>query len=139
MRTMISLGIILTLLIGNSGAALAQTSPQPNSAKDLERIEKVKKDINDIGVGKTITVSRIDNRDFFGRVKSIGNDDFEITDSDSKQVHIFKYVDIKNVRPGDGKIMSSGRRRNSRSAKYVVAGIVGGIIAFAVIAAKSLK
>lgn len=139
MRTFISLSLVLAFFIGSSSFAFAQTAAQTLSAKELDRIGKVKEDLNDIGAGNTITVTRIDNRDFFGKVKSIGKDDFEIVDSDSKQVHLFKYVDIKNVRSGDGKITARGNRRNNRSSKYIIAGVVGGLIAFAVIAAKSLK
>lgn len=122
--TLVSIG----LLLSSSPLAFSQTGSMTMSKKDLERIAKVKKDLADIGVGNTITVSRLDNRDFFGRVKSIGADDFEVAESDSKQVQIFKYADIKNVRSGDGQRGYISGRKNNRSRPYVLAGLIGGLI-----------
>lgn len=122
--TLVSIG----LLLSSSPLAFSQTGSTAMSKKDLERIAKVKKDLADIGVGNTITVSRLDNRDFFGRVKSIGADDFEVAETDSKQVQIFKYADIKNVRSGDGQRGYISGRKNNRSRPYVLAGLIGGLI-----------
>ena len=122
--TLVSIG----LLLSSSPLAFSQTGSTAMSKKDLERIAKVKKDLADIGVGNTITVSRLDNRDVFGRVKSIGADDFEVAESDSKQVQIFKYADIKNVRSGDGQRGYISGRKNNRSRPYVLAGLIGGLI-----------
>lgn len=122
--TLVSIG----LLLSSSPLAFSQTGSTAMSKKDLERIAKVKKDLADIGVGNTITVSRLDNRDVFGRVKSIGADDFEVAESDSKQVQIFKYADIKNVRSGDGQRGYISGRKNNRNRPYVLAGLIGGLI-----------
>lgn len=122
--TLVSIG----LLLSSSQLAFSQTGSTAMSKKDLDRIAKVKKDLADIGVGNPITVSRLDNRDFFGRVKAIGTDDFEVAESDSKQVQIFKYADIKNVRSGDGQRGYISGRKNNRSRPYVLAGIIGGLI-----------
>lgn len=122
--TLVSIG----LLLSSSQLAFSQTGSTAMSKKDLDRIAKVKKDLADIGVGNPITVSRLDNRDFFGRVKAIGTDDFEVAESDSKQVQIFKYADIKNVRSGDGQRGYISGRKNNRSRPYVLAGLIGGLI-----------
>lgn len=119
--------------------AFAQVTVAPAPDKDTKRIEKVKRDLSDIGRGNTITVSRLDNRDFFGRVKDIGDDDFEIVETDTNKVHIFKYVDIKNVRSGDGKTGYRSGRRNPRSGKYVVAGLGAGLVVLLLVVAKGLK
>lgn len=118
-------------------AAAQTTAPSP---KDIKRIEKVRKDVEKTGVGNTITVSRIDNRDFFGRVRAVGLDDFEITETDSKQVQIFRYRDIKNVREGDGTLgYADGKRRNRRSRWFVLAGGIAAIFAVVAIAASGDK
>lgn len=80
----------------------------------------------------------MDNRDFFGTVKTIGADDFEVTETDSKQVQIFKYIDIKNVRSGDGQRGYISGRKNNRSRPYVIAGILGGLVVGLLLIGKEL-
>ncbi len=118
----------------------AQTPTTKPTTPDAERIAKVKKDLSNIGVGKEVTVSRKDNRDFFGRVQKIGVDDFEIIETDSNIVQIFKYEDIKNVRSGDGKLSPmTGKRNNSRLLRIVAFVAVGVLVAAIVIVVKGLK
>lgn len=109
-RTIVSIFVSMTLLITSNYLAFSQT---PSSEKELKRIAKIKKDLAKIGLGNTITVSRLDKRDFFGRVKNIGSDDFEIVETDSGQALSFKYSDLKNVRKGDGeRNLITGKRKN---------------------------
>lgn len=129
--------VAFLLLIACNQLAFSQT---PVSSQDAKRIEKVKKDVEKIKVGNTITVSRLDNRDFFGRVKSIGNDDFEIIETDSKQVLSFKYVDIKNVREGDGNNRYvGGQRKNPRSKWFVFGGAIAALFVIVVVAGSQTK
>lgn len=137
-RIFISVIVTFAVLITANQMAFSQVTVAPVSNKDTKRVEKVKRDLSDIGRGNTITVSRIDNRDFFGRVKDIGDDDFEITETDTNRVQIFKYVDIKNVRKGDGQTGYRSGRRNHRSRPYVIAGLVGGLILGLLLAAREL-
>jgi hypothetical protein len=139
-KSVISTLVSIALLISGNYIVLSQASIPAPSQKDLERIAKVKKDLNKIGVGKTITVSRVDNRDFFGRVKSIGENDFEIVETDSKQIQIFNYLDIKNVRAGDGNNRYvGGQRKNPRSKWFVFGGSVAAILIIAVVVATQAK
>ncbi|MEQ1606348.1 MAG: hypothetical protein ABL999_15915 [Pyrinomonadaceae bacterium] len=135
-RTFFSAMAAFAVFITANQLAFSQVSVAPVSNKDTKRIEKVKRDLEDIGVGNTITVSRIDNRDFFGRVKSIGAADFEVVETDSKVTQIFKYVDIKNVRSGDGQIMAMGTRKNRRHRWIIPIVFVGGLIALTAIGLK---
>lgn len=125
--------LFVTFFILGTQRADAQAPTASLSKQDAERIAKVKKDIAKIGVDKEVTVSRIDNRDFFGRVQKIGVDDFEIVETDSKIVQIFKYVDIKNVRSGDGRVSAlTGKRSNSRFRRIRLI-IAAGVLVTAVI------
>jgi hypothetical protein len=125
---------IIAILVSCNYLGFTQAVPAL-SKKDEERIAKVQKDLRKIGLGNTITVSRIDNRDFFGRVKTIGSSDFEIVETDSKQIQIFKYADIKNVREGDGTAAyADGKRRNRRTRWVVLAAGLAAIILIPVIA-----
>lgn len=123
---------------------MRQTAAQPPAAQpavqDAERISKVKKDLLDIGVGNEVTVSRLDNRDFFGRVRTIGTADFQIIETDSKRIQIFKYEDIKNVRSGDGnKNPVTGKRRNSRVGRIIGFVAAGTAAVLAIVIIKALK
>ncbi|MFT3744351.1 MAG: hypothetical protein QM785_08645 [Pyrinomonadaceae bacterium] len=131
-KSFLSTLVVFGVLITANQLVFSQTGSIAVSQKDSERIAKVKKDTAKIGVGKAITVSRLDNRDFFGTVRTIGTDDFEVIETDSGQIQIFKYVDIKNVRSGDGKISPiTGKRGNSRTKKilgFVAVGVLATII-----------
>lgn len=124
MQQKIKIFWIFTLLITLTANSLllAQPPANPVSPQDQKRIEKVKKDVAKIGVGKTITVSRLDNQDFFGRVTTIGTDEFDIIETDSKQAKSFKFADLKNVREGDGSNAYFGGKRKNRRTRWVVLG-----------------
>lgn len=131
---------LVAFFIVTTPKTAAQASPTTPSSSDAERIAKVKKDLADIGVGKEITVSRKDNKDFFGRVKTIGTSDFEVIEIDYGVVQIFKYEDVKNVRSGAGSISRiTGKRGNSRVKRIIGFAAVGVAVVAVVVVIKGLK
>jgi hypothetical protein len=124
--------IAVTLAAAHIG--LGQSSTSEQVSKDAKRIDKVRKDVAAIGLGGGITVSRVDNRDFFGNIQKIGSDDFEVADADANTVHVFKYADIRNVRPGAGvKNRITGKRSNSRTRKVLGWAGIGALAALFVV------
>lgn len=108
----------LALLITSNHFCFAQTNPTNQSqTKQVQetKIEKLKKRIEEIGVGGKITVVRLDNRDFYGKVSNIEADGFQINEVDLKQTINFEYTEIKKIKTGEGgKSLITGKRANSK-------------------------
>ncbi|MCY7376730.1 MAG: hypothetical protein LH472_12290 [Pyrinomonadaceae bacterium] len=106
----------LALLITSNHLCFAQTNPANSSPKkqvQAAKLEKLKKQVEKIGIGGKITVIRLDERDFYGSVSSIEADGFQIVEVDLKQTVGFKYAELKKINKGDGeKNLFSGRRVN---------------------------
>lgn len=116
MRRSILVVLMLTaLLVIENRVCLAQT----NSKKEVQAaaLEKLKKKINDIGIGGKITVIKLDERKFFGKITGIEDDAFQISDVDSGQTIVFKYAELKKVQKGDGERNAFTGKRNNPSAK----------------------
>lgn len=108
----------LAILITSNHLCFAQTNPVNSSqTKQVKtaKLEKLKKQVEEIGVGGKITVIRLDNRDFYGKVNNIEADSFQIDEVDLKQTIGFKYTEIKKIKTGaGGKSLITGRRANHK-------------------------
>ncbi len=106
----------LAILITSNQLCFAQTnSTNQSQKKKTDTIEKLKKQVEKIGIGGKITVIRVDQRDFYGSVSNIEADGFQIIEVDLKQTVSFKYTEIKKIKTGDGeKNLITGKRVNPR-------------------------
>ncbi len=108
----------LALLITSNHLCFAQTNPansSPMKQVQAAKLEKLKKQVEKIGIGGKITVIRLDERDFYGRVSNIEADGFHIEEVDLKQTLTFKYTEVKKIKTGDGeKNLITGRRVNPK-------------------------
>ena len=106
------------ILITSNHLCFAQTNPADSSQmKQVQTAakEKLKKQVEKIGVGGKITVIRLDKRDFYGTVSSIEADGFQIVEVDLKQTLSFKYTELKKIKSGDGeRNLLSGKRVNPK-------------------------
>ena len=106
------------ILITSNHLCFAQTNPADSSQmKQVQTAakEKLKRQVEKIGVGGKITVIRLDKRDFYGTVSSIEADGFQIVEVDSKQTNSFKYTELKKIKSGDGeRNLLSGKRVNPK-------------------------
>jgi len=122
----------LTLLVTSNHLCFAQTNPaNPTQMKQVQAsaIEKFKQQVEKIGIGRNITVIRIDEREFYGSVSNIEADGFQIDEVDLKQTVSFKYNELKKVRKGyGGKNYAVGKRVNPRRSFLIGAAIVGGLV-----------
>ena len=109
----------LAILITSNQICFAQTKSADSSQQQVQTAakEKLKKEVEKIGIGGKITVVRLDERKFYGSVNSIEADGFQITEVDSKQTTDFKYAELKKVRKGDGERNLLTGKRNNPSAK----------------------
>lgn len=106
----------LAILITSNQLCFAQTnSTNQSQKKKTDTIEKLKKQVEKIGIGGKITVIRVDQRDFYGSVSNIEADGFQMIEVDLKQTVSFKYTEIKKIKKGDGeKNLITGKRVNPR-------------------------
>lgn len=106
------------ILSTSNHLCFAQTNPVNSSqAKQVKaaKLEKLKKQVEKIGVGGKITVIRLDERDFYGKVSNIEADSFQIEEVDLKQALTFKYAEVKKIKTGDGeRNLITGRRANPK-------------------------
>jgi len=117
---------ISALLITSNHLCFAQTNPvNPSPMKQVQaaKLEKLKKQVEKIGIGTKITVIRLDEREFYGSVSNLEADGFQIDEVDLKQTVSFKYIELKKVRKGyGGKNYAVGKRvKPGRSLLYGVA------------------
>ncbi len=121
----------LALLIASNHLCFAQTNPANSSQMQQVQaaaIEKLKKQVEKIGIGRKITVIRLDEREFYGSVSNIEADGFQIDEVDLKQTVGFKYNELKKVRKGyGGKNYAVGKRVNPRRSFLVGAALLGGL------------
>ncbi len=117
-QTFLATLAFFTILIASNQLSFAQTAPpNPLQRKEVKaaKLEKLKKQVNRIGIGGKITVIRLDEQDFYGRVSNIEAEGFQIEEIDLKQTLAFKYTEIKKIKTGDGeKNLITGRRVNPK-------------------------
>ncbi len=121
----------LALLITSNHLCFAQTNPANSSQMQQVQaaaLEKLKKEVEKIGIGRKITVIRLDEREFYGSVSNIEAGGFKIDEVDLKQTVSFKYNELKKVRKEyGGKNYAVGKRVNPRRSFLIGAAIVGGL------------
>ena len=115
-HSFLSVLITFALLVTSNHLCFAQTDTANSSPKKQVQVaakEKLKKQVEKIGIGGKITVIRLDERKFYGSVNGIEDDNFQIQDVDTKQTLDFKYAELKKVKKGDGeKNLLTGKRAN---------------------------
>ena len=121
----------LAILITNNHLCFAQTNPANSSQmKQVQaaKLEQLKKQVEKIGIGRKITVIRLDEREFYGSISSIEADGFQIDEVDLKQTVSFKYTELKKVRKDyGGKNYAVGKRVNKRRSLIITAAFIGGL------------
>ena len=120
----------MTILITSNNFCLAQTNSAAGSSKKTTKLEKLKKQVEKIGVGGKITVIRLDKQDFYGKVTNIETDSFQIEEIDLKQTLTFKYTEVKKIKTGDGeKSLITGKRNNPKKGWLIGVAIFGTLAA----------
>jgi hypothetical protein len=136
-QSLLALLASLAILITSNYLCFAQTDPansSPMKRTQTAALEKLKKQVEKIGIGRKITVIRLDNREFYGSVSSIEADGFEIDEVDSKQTISFKYTELKKVRKDyGGKNYAVGKRINKNRGLIIASAVLGGLILLLVI------
>lgn len=130
-NSLLTILVSSAILITTNHLCFAQINPAGSSSVkqiQLARIEELRKQVEKIGIGKKITVIKLDEREFYGSVSSIEADGFQIDEVDLKQTINFKYTELKKVRKGfGGKNYAVGKRVNPFRSLLIGAAVVGGL------------
>jgi len=130
--------ITFALAIGNNPPAFCQ-SPQNNPASSSQ-VQKVKDQVQQIGIAKKVTVILLSGKEYYGAISKIESDSFEIAEVDLKQRITFDYKDVKKARKGyGGWNYFTGKRVNPRTNLVAGIAVVGGLFGLAIFAASQTK
>ena len=123
--------------------AVAKSAATRRQKEDAKRLERIRRVVNKVGVGRGITVFLKNGDDLHGTVSRIGEEDFEVAEVDLKQLVTVRYESAEKVRSGYGGRnpftgnRGSGPRRGTRIAMFGTFLFVG--LALPVILIRSSK
>jgi hypothetical protein len=130
--------ITFALASGNNVPAYCR-SPQ-NIPATSPQIQKVKDQVQKIGIAKKVTVIMLSGKEYYGAIGKIESDSFEIAEVDLKQRMAFDYKDVKKARKGYGGWNSiAGKRVNPRTSLIAGVAAVGGLIGLAIFGVSQTK
>lgn len=115
--------LTFALIFANSAPAYCR-SPQNNPGSS-SRIQRVKDQIQTIGVGEDVTVILSSGLEYYGEIGKIEADNFEIDDIDLRQMVTIAYTDVKKVEKGYGKMNSSSGKRQKGSRSKLILAVAG--------------
>ena len=145
-RTHLTLLLALSLLLTQTRPALAQAQaadggdaagaavsakPTKQERDAAKRIEKLKRVVGKVGVGRRITVFLKNGEDLHGTVSRVGAEDFDVAEVDLKKLITVRYEFTEKVRQGYGNInLFTGKRTSPRKGTDVA--LLGGILFVAI-------
>ncbi len=117
--------------------SFAQSASQASTQLD-QQAEKIKREIEKIGLAHKITVILKSEAEYYGSVAQISDTSFRIAEVDLQKDMTFEYEEVKKVRPNyGGKNYISGKRPNPRWGKIALVGLLGGLITLAALVGSS--
>jgi len=133
--------ITFALIFANSAPAYCQ-SPQ-NKPASSSQIQKVKDQIQKLGVAEDVTVILLSGVEHYGAISKIEPDSFEIAEVDLRQMVAIAYKDVKKVEKGYGEMNSSTGKRQKRVKSrsdliWLIAG-VGSLVGLGLWGASKVK
>jgi hypothetical protein len=81
-------------------AAAAKSVAAKRQKESAKRIEKLRRVVNRVGVGRRITIFLENGDDLHGTVSRIGEEDFEVAEVDQRRIITVPYAHVKKVRSG---------------------------------------
>ncbi|MCA1615858.1 MAG: hypothetical protein LC800_17510 [Acidobacteria bacterium] len=142
-RTHLTLLLALSLLLTQTRPALAQAQPADGGGAAVKseptkqqkaadkRVEKLKRVVNKVGVGRRITVFLKNGEDLHGTVSRVGAEDFDVAEVDLKQLITVRYEFTEKVREGYGNVnLFTGKRTSPRKGTDIA--LLGGILFVAI-------
>src|SRR5215475_4438908 len=119
--------LTFALVLGNNAPAFCR-SPQ-----------NIPSQVQKLGIAEDVTVILLTGKEYYGAIRKVEPDSFEIAEVDLKQVMAFDYKDVKKVRKGYGGRGFAGKRVNPRNQWIAGAAVLGLLIVLPVIMLASSK
>ena len=151
-RTHLTLLLALSLLLAQThpahgqsaavAAAVAKSGLTKQQKETARRVEKLKRVVNKVGVGRRITAFLKNGDELHGTVARIGEEDFDLAEVDLKELITVRYEFTEKVRQGYGNInLFTGKRTSPRKGTNaaVFGGLMFVVIALPLIAIRSMK
>lgn len=116
---------------GDGKAAAVRSEPTKQQKDAARRIEKLKRVVGKVGVGRRITVFLKNGEDLHGTVSRVGPEDFDVAEVDLKQLITVRYEFTEKVREGYGNVnLFTGKRRSPRKGTDIA--LLGGVLFVAI-------
>lgn len=142
-RTHLTLLLALSLLLtqtrpalaqgpsGDVDAAAAKTEPTKQQKAATKRIDKLKRVVEKVGVGRRITIFLKNGEDLHGTVSRVGAEDFDVAEVDLKELITVRYEFTEKVREGYGGLnLFTGKRASPRKGTSLA--LFGGVMFIAI-------
>jgi hypothetical protein len=143
-RTHLTLLLALSLLLtqtrpalaraqaaGGVGAANAKSEPTRQQKDAARRIDKLKRVVGKVGVGRRITVFLRNGDELHGTVSRVGPEDFDVAEVDLKELFTVRYEFTEKVREGYGGFnLFTGKRASPRKGTGLA--VFGGVLFVAI-------
>jgi hypothetical protein len=96
MRSTVSVVCLLSVSLSLAQGQQQTASTQPDK-KIAEHAEKMRRNIEQKGVGHQVTIITKDGAEFHGAISEITDQDFRVAEIDMKQIVPFRYEDVKKI------------------------------------------
>jgi hypothetical protein len=97
-RTNIIKQILAFALVALAINVACVTSVPAQSSKEVERVQKVRRSVNGIGIGENVEVKTLDGAKLKGQINEIGEDYLVVADNKTGNVTRLTFAQVKQVK-----------------------------------------
>ena len=97
-RTNIIKQTLAVVLVGLATSLACASSTPAQTSKEVQRIQKVGREINKIGIGENVWVKTLDGTKLKGHINEIGDDYVVVADNKTGNVTRLPFAQVKQVK-----------------------------------------
>ena len=90
--------ILAVVLVGLAINFACATSAPAQASKEVQRIQRLGREINIIGIGENVWVKTLDGTKLKGHINEIGDDYFVVADNKTGNVTRLRFAQVKQVK-----------------------------------------
>jgi len=135
-RSLVAILVSLSLLLVSAQQVWSQQSAP---ALD-QQAAKIKKRVDELRLGRDVTVVMFRGREYYGFIQDIGPESFVVAEVDLKQPVTIDYSEVKKVRKGyGGKNYITGKRVNPKTNRIASVALLGAFVLLPIILVANSK